>query len=231
MTDEPLDRILKKTLEDFKVSRSEKRVLKQILNELGADDQQRAYLRHRAFELARTEVLGPQAHGVLDWVEGIVKALDADDATDANDGHDRADAFFSPGDDCLNAINGLLNRAQRTVDICVFTITDNRISDRIVETRSRGVSVRIISDDDKSEDRGSDIERFEQAGIEVAVDDSRHHMHHKFAVFDQRITLTGSYNWTRSAAEYNEENILVVQDPRIAARFVEEFNRLWKELR
>ena len=78
---------------------------------------------------------------------------------------------------------------------------------------------------------GSDIERFERAGIQVVVDNSEHHMHHKFAIFDRRITLTGSYNWTRSAAEYNEENILVTHDRRIADRFQQEFERLWKKLR
>jgi mitochondrial cardiolipin hydrolase len=231
MSDEPLDRILKKTLDDFKVSRSEKRVLQRILDELGADDQQRAYLRHRAFELARGEVLGPEAHGVLDWLESIVKVLDSKESADSDQAHDRAEAFFSPGDSCRNSITGLLKRTRQSVDICVFTITDNRISDSIIETRDRGVEVRIISDNDKSEDVGSDIERFERAGIKVAIDKTRHHMHHKFAVFDRRITLTGSYNWTRSAAEYNEENILITHDSRIAGRFQKEFNRLWDELR
>ena len=123
-----------------------------------------------------------------------------------------------------------VNTARRSIDICVFTITDNRLSDAIVESIGRRVRVRIISDNDKSEDRGSDIERFERVGIEVVVDQTRHHMHHKFAIFDQRITLTGSYNWTRSAAENNEENILVTHDARITRRFQEEFNQLWQNL-
>lgn len=229
MTDEPFDRILKKTLEDFKLSRSEKGVLQRTLEEMRADDQQRVYFRHRAFELARAEVLGPQAHGVLDWLEAIVKVLDADDSTDARTVPN--EAYFSPEDNCPRAITGLLNRTQKSVDICVFTITDNRISDSIIETRERGVEVRIISDNDKAADFGSDIERFERAGVRVVIDRSEHHMHHKFAIFDQRITLTGSYNWTRSAAEYNEENILVTHDPRTASRYQEEFDRLWQKLR
>ena len=228
MTNEPLDRILKKTLEDFKLSRSEKRVLQRTLTELGADDQHRAYFRHRAFELARSEVLGPQAQGVLDWLEAIVKVLDADESTDASE--QRNEAYFSPEDNCPRAITGLLNRTQESVDICVFTITDDRISDSIIETRERGVEVRIISDNDKSADFGSDIKRFERVGVHVVIDQSDHHMHHKFAIFDRRITLTGSYNWTRSAAEYNEENILVTHDPRMARRFQDEFDRLWKKL-
>jgi phosphatidylserine/phosphatidylglycerophosphate/cardiolipin synthase-like enzyme len=52
-------------------------------------------------------------------------------------------------------------------------------------------------------------------------------MHHKFAVFDARTLLTGSYNWTRSAAEDNRENVLVVDDPRLVRPFVETFEELW----
>ena len=90
-------------------------------------------------------------------------------------------------------------------------------------------SVSDISDNDKAADLGSDVERFAHVGIRVAVDRSSHHMHHKFALFDRKITLTGSYNWTRGAAEQNAENILVTRDPKIARRYQEEFDRLWKQ--
>jgi phosphatidylserine/phosphatidylglycerophosphate/cardiolipin synthase-like enzyme len=53
-------------------------------------------------------------------------------------------------------------------------------------------------------------------------------MHHKFAVFDKAKALTGSYNWTRSAATSNRENILVTDDPRAVEGFGREFERLWK---
>ncbi len=230
MTDEPFDRILQQTLTDYRVSRSEKRVLQQILSELGATRQQRDFLRHRAFELARAELLGPQAHAVLNWLAAIVKVLDADVMPKAGPAEEPPEVFFSPGDRCLGAIRGLLRRATSAVDICVFTITDDRISDTIVETRDRGVAVRIIADNDKAEDFGSDIKRFERVGIAVKIDETEHHMHHKFAVFDRQTALTGSYNWTRSAALHNEENILVSHDLRIAGQYQQEFDRLWRQL-
>lgn len=204
-------------------------MLQRTLEELGADAQQRAFFRSRAFELARVEMIDPQSHGVLDWLEAVVKALDASELNDSPTIH--SEAYFSPGDNCPGAITGLLNRTQKCVDICVFTITDDRISDSIIETRNRGVEVRIISDNDKAADFGSDIRRSESVGVQVVIDQSEYHMHHKFAIFDRRITLTGSYNWTRSAAEFNEENILVTHDPHVARRFQEEFDRLWYKLR
>jgi mitochondrial cardiolipin hydrolase len=55
-------------------------------------------------------------------------------------------------------------------------------------------------------------------------------MHHKFAIIDSRLVLTGSYNWTRSAAEYNHENLLVTNSKQAIGQFEKEFNRLWTEL-
>jgi hypothetical protein len=61
------------------------------------------------------------------------------------------------------------------------------------------------------------------------MDRSSFHMHHKFAVVDDRILLTGSYNWTRGAADNNEENLIVTDDPRFVKPYVEEFARLYDQ--
>lgn len=224
---EQLDRILQHTLNDYRVSRGEKRVLSSILDDIGADEQQLAYFRHRAFEIARQEVTGPEAHAVIGWLEDIVKVLQAEPTSSAK----TPKAYFSPGSACRNAIGSLLRSARKTVDICVFTITDDRVSDEIVDAFGRGVSIRIITDDDKSEDRGSDISRLRDMGIPVRMDRTSNHMHHKFAIFDNATCVTGSYNWTRSAAEYNEENIVVQYDRSLVHQFRDVFDTLWKTLK
>lgn len=53
-------------------------------------------------------------------------------------------------------------------------------------------------------------------------------LHHKFAVFDDDTLVTGSYNWTRGAAERNEENFLVSQDPRLVRIYADKFEDLWE---
>jgi phosphatidylserine/phosphatidylglycerophosphate/cardiolipin synthase-like enzyme len=55
-------------------------------------------------------------------------------------------------------------------------------------------------------------------------------MHHKFAIFDGARLINGSYNWTRSACDYNEENVILSNDPSLVRRFADEFDTLWKEL-
>lgn len=90
--------------------------------------------------------------------------------------------------------------------------------------------MRIITDDEKSFDRGSDVQRLREAGVPVRVDGSEHHMHHKFALFDRVDLLTGSYNWTRSAANFNQENVVVTRDPRLVSAFSSMFDDLWSTL-
>lgn len=51
-------------------------------------------------------------------------------------------------------------------------------------------------------------------------------MHHKFAIFDGRVLVTGSYNWTDSAEAQNFENILVLDDREVVLRYVRLFDRL-----
>ena len=53
-------------------------------------------------------------------------------------------------------------------------------------------------------------------------------MHHKFAIFDKGVILTGIYNWTRGAASNNEENLILSNDRRLLTAFRGEFERLWK---
>jgi len=152
----------------------------------------------------------------------------------ANPSSDDA-AFFSPGDACWQHIVHRLQKAQRTADLCVFTITDDRISRAILDAHHRGVKLRIISDADKALDLGSDLQQFTESGIAVKLirvvsHNDPHaggHMHHKFAIFDRLNLVNGSYNWTRGAANINYENLIDTSDEKLLQRFSAEFERLW----
>jgi cardiolipin hydrolase len=224
MKPDEIDRVLSSTLEDRRLSRSEKQALSRVFDDLDLDSDSRMFWRHRAFALAREAVEKSEDKRVLEWLESVVKALDQPAAPKDTD----ASAFFSPGDDCVNGINRLLGQTRDSADICVFTITDNRLADGLERAHGRGIRIRIITDDEKSLDLGSDIERLIKSGIPVRTDDSEHHMHHKYAVFDQAVVLTGSYNWTRSAAMHNRENVVIARDPRLVQKFQTNFEELWQ---
>jgi phosphatidylserine/phosphatidylglycerophosphate/cardiolipin synthase-like enzyme len=190
------------------------------------DDDDRAYLRHSAFRMAQERLSADPVNAqTLEWLEAVVKVLLPHPAAAAA----RAEVYFSPGFECQRRIIAAFNEAHHTADVCVFTITDNEVGSAITRAHQRGVRIRIISDDDKSGDLGSDIDDLARQGIPVRTDDSEHHMHHKFAIFDGALVLSGSYNWTRSAAHFNQENITVSDDPRLVRRFAQCFEKLWRE--
>ncbi|RLD77528.1 MAG: phosphatidylserine/phosphatidylglycerophosphate/cardiolipin synthase [Bacteroidetes bacterium] len=137
---------------------------------------------------------------------------------------------FSPQNKCSETIKDFLDKAKNSIQICVFTISDNSITKQIVQCFERGVNIKIITDNDKQYDRGSDISYLAGKGIDIKVDMTRHHMHHKFAIVDNNALLTGSYNWTRSAEKYNQENLIITNNSEFIRIFKNEFENLWKQM-
>lgn len=223
MTAKEIDELLVRSFDDHRLSRGERQTLGEGLAMLERVED-RAALCQRAFELAR----GQQAPDVLDWLEAVVKLLVRDPRRPS--AIDLAEAHFSPGDDCPRRIAQCFEQARRKAAVCVFTITDDRISSALLDAHHRGVAIRVITDNDKATDEGSDIVRLDQAGIPIRVDRTEYHMHHKFAIFDDLTLLTGSYNWTRGAARYNNENFIVTGDHRLITSFSRTFDRLWDTL-
>ena len=218
---------LRITFADHRFSRGEKRALAKVVEDIAHDEHQLAHARHLAFEIAREHLDSVDASKVLSWLEGVMKVLQWRPA--ATDGF-ASEAFFSPDDNCVNKIVRLFETCQQSVDVCVFTITDDRIKEAILDAHRRRIPLRIISDNDKANDLGSDVDQLRRAGVAVRVDQTAYHMHHKFAVFDRQRLLSGSYNWTRSAAQNNEENFIVTSDPDLLQAFRRAFQQLWDEL-
>jgi cardiolipin hydrolase len=227
ITFQEIDAWLARSLEDRRFSRGERQALGGFFaaTDLPID---REAVRRRAFEIAREALKQPEDSAVLEWLEDVNKAIR--DVGPAPARVATAEAFFSPGDECPRALRRLLQNARATADICVFTITDDFLAEGVLDAHRRGVAVRIITDNAKAEDLGSDVERFEAAGIPTRVDQTHYHMHHKFAILDGQTLLTGSYNWTRGAARDNEENLIVTTDLRFVAPFRKTFDLLWAKL-
>ena len=222
-----IDAILSATLADKQLTRSERRALQAVLDDRRASEAVLALFRSRAFALARDSVTDPRARQVISWLEETLQALLP---TRRIPESSRVEAHFSPGEAPLRAIVKLIEEARGSIDVCVFTVTDDRLTRALLEAHGRGLRLRLVSDDDKALDAGSDVARMRDAGIPVRLDRTEAHMHHKFALFDRMRLLSGSYNWTRSASDSNHENVLVSDDPRLVQPFCRVFDELWASL-
>jgi mitochondrial cardiolipin hydrolase len=221
--------LLAQSLADDRLADDEKREFAQALRVAGLGPEALSQLRNEAFALSRERLAGgADAQVLLRWLEGVLRAIDGVRAPPVVG---RTTACFSPGIDCLNTITRHFRDAKRSVDLCVFTLSDDRISREVLAAHQRGVALRFVTDNDKEFDAGSDVAALRQAGVPIVVDRTEAHMHHKFAIFDGTWLLNGSYNWTRSACEVNEENLVASNDPALVRQFQGEFERLWQRLR
>jgi phosphatidylserine/phosphatidylglycerophosphate/cardiolipin synthase-like enzyme len=133
--------------------------------------------------------------------------------------------YFSPSPEPEKAIIQRLQSAQQSVHVALYQLTDPEIAQALQETFHRALEIQILLDDDPS--RGSKGCLLLGAGIPVKEFADSGIMHHKFAVIDGALVITGSYNWTTSAQTRNEENLLVIESAELAQAFLGEFQRLW----
>lgn len=228
MTLQDIEKTIKNSFEDFRLSKSEKYELGILLEKVKHDSANLNFIRNKAFELVADHYRYKKDlyNESLKWLEGIIKSIDSvQNISAAVDNQ----AYFSPGNEPINKIMALIERAKQSINVCVFTISDDNITRALLEAHKRKIAVKIITDNDKAEDRGSDIYRLSEKGIPVKIDRTDNHMHHKFAVIDNRYLISGSFNWTRSATKYNQENIIVSNDMKLINQFDEHFISLWEK--
>lgn len=204
---------LKDLLVDFKII--------QQINKLQRTD--RIKLRNELFERAVFLEEKKEGEQIVKWLKNCFEIIDRYSFRFNQ-------VFFSPGNEIKDEISKLLRDASSSVDLCIFTITDHELARQIIACHKRGVKVRIITDDEKTTAKGSDIFNFEKAGIPIKTDHSRYHMHNKFGIIDKRIAITGSFNWTYTATKHNQENLLATSKYEIVKQYNGEFERLWEEL-
>jgi phosphatidylserine/phosphatidylglycerophosphate/cardiolipin synthase-like enzyme len=222
-----LDALLRQSLADHKLSGSERQALTGFALSHIDSDQDRAVARSRAFEVARQAATDDTARRVFSWLEDVLRAVAPAQGGLPNPAAAPSEACFSPGEGCLRMIVSRFATTRQSADVCVFTVTDDRITRAILDAHRRGVAVRLITDNDKAHDLGSDVQQIAAAGVALKVDRTPFHMHHKYAIFDGARLLNGSYNWTRGAANDNEENLIDTGDPRLLEAFRRHFEALW----
>ncbi|KAF9105836.1 hypothetical protein BGX27_009425 [Mortierella sp. AM989] len=182
------------------------------------------------FDAARDASSNDDDKDVINWLEMVVSAkFKQERQRDADDDVFASPVFF-PSEESFQHLINTLNRASKTLDICVFTITDDQVSNAVIRAHERGVQVRIITDDDKADDQGSDARRMaKQNDIPVRVDGSPSHMHHKFMIIDNSLVVNGSYNWTKGARYQNREDLMITNSAKAVRGFKQEFEKLWDE--
>ncbi len=135
--------------------------------------------------------------------------------------------YFSPEDRPKPHIVAALKAAQSSIYMLAFSFTDDDIANLLTSKHRGGLTVRAVLETSQYNTTGGDYETLRKAGVDVLLDGNNYNMHHKVIIIDEAVVITGSYNFTRSAAEYNDENLLIIYSPEVAAEYIEEFERVY----
>jgi len=140
----------------------------------------------------------------------------------------RVDTYFSPDDHVLTALYKLLSESESSIYFLAFSFTSNELGE-IVRTKAEdGLDIKGVMDKEQvASNTGTEYDPFRQAGLDVRIDGNDGQMHHKVFIVDGRIVVLGSYNFSRSAEERNDENILIIYNAQVAEFFLQEFQRVY----
>lgn len=114
-----------------------------------------------------------------------------------------------------------------SINVAVAWFTNKELLSHLVEKSNSGVSVKILISNDVI-NRRLDFSKAEKAGVELSIMEGDRFLHEKFALFDGKKLICGSYNWTNGAEYCNHESIIESENDTLINQYKIRFKKLWE---
>jgi phosphatidylserine/phosphatidylglycerophosphate/cardiolipin synthase-like enzyme len=159
------------------------------------------------------------------------------------------EVWFSPNEDAMGRILEIVAETQEELHFTIFAFTKDQIGSEFVRLHERGVNVSGVIDQSQLHSNGQYHEAYRliAAGIPVRLDGNDNsvlpgdyqagggRLHSKTMVIDPNganpTIITGSFNWSSSATQSNDEYLVVLRGPRVAEDYANYFQYLWGNAR
>jgi len=175
-------------------------------------------------EMFEDREFGPASSADTPHWEVIIESGDKDDGI-------RIESYFAPEDQVAERVLALVKEAEQSICFMVFSFTDDSLGNAMMNQDEAGLTVQGVF-----EERGAGLQYSEfgrmysaQPRMDVRLDGNTYMMHHKVIILDNETVVLGSFNFSKSADEMNDENILFIHDKDIASLFRTEFKRIYRE--
>ena len=129
--------------------------------------------------------------------------------------------FFSPHGGATDAVVAALDHATNNVYVQAYSFTSAPIAKALVNAARRGAKVQVILDKSQRTEKYSEADFLKNEAIPPLIDAEHAIAHNKVMVIDGYLVLTGSFNFTKAAEENNAENLLMIYDPVLAKRYLQ----------
>jgi phospholipase D len=141
-------------------------------------------------------------------------------------------ACFTPQHDCEKLIVNQINNAKQQILIQAYSFTSKPITKALIAAHNKNIEVKLLLDKSQNVHNNIALQSLQQANIPIIYDQQLPAIaHNKVMIFDQKIVLTGSYNFTYSAQHRNAENLLLIYEPLIAQQYLDNWlNRLYAQV-
>lgn len=138
----------------------------------------------------------------------------------------KVDIYFSPEHNFEDKLVDMIENADHSILFLAFVMTNAKISNALIDAKNRGVDIKGILDEEQNNYQAySKYQTLKDNNISVILDKNSYKLHNKVIIIDENTTITGSYNFTNKANDYNAENSVIIYDKNIANKYIEEFNK------
>ena len=135
--------------------------------------------------------------------------------------------YFSPEDHVLDHMIPVVSSATKSIHFMAFSFTDYPLAKAMLDRASAGVDVSGVFEKVGSETDSSELHTFFCAKVPARQDGNPKFLHDKVIIVDNRLVISGSFNFSTNATESNDENVMIIDNPQIANLYTQEFQRVW----
>lgn len=135
--------------------------------------------------------------------------------------------YFASEDDVIGQIIEEVNSAESAVRFMSFSFTLDDLGSAVMERAKDSITVEGIFENTGARNTGGNLVEMFCAGLDVRLDGNPRFLHHKVFIIDDDTVVTGSFNFSASAVRRNDENVVIIKDPDLAALYLQEFRKLW----
>lgn len=133
--------------------------------------------------------------------------------------------FFAPEEEVMAHLVQYVQGAQKKIHFMIFTFTHDDLSAAMIARAKAGLEVQGVIEN-RGASQGSMVDLF-CAKLPVKTDGNKYTMHHKVIILDDSTVITGSFNFTKSADTANDDNVIVIHSPAVAALYEQEFQKVY----
>lgn len=122
-----------------------------------------------------------------------------------------------------------INKSTKNIKIAVTWFTNHDLFEAIINKLKNpeySVDLIVLNDRINNKKEGVDFQKLIDLNGKFYYSENDNMVHHKFCIIDDKIVITGSYNWTYYAENRNWENIVILENEKLVKGYLSEFDKI-----